>query len=112
MVRGRPKASCVLLDDKIPILVHSDGELGQRRTSKSKRCVRLDEIVAIQNGRRTDVFSRTKDGDLSAVFHHHKSQNSGFRGRDERWERSMTRACCVEEPGYWLNWSYKYFLFH
>ena len=35
---------------------------------RSRTQVRLDEIVAIQNGRRTDVFSRTKDGDHNCSF--------------------------------------------
>ena len=67
--RGRPKPRAFWLDD-----TDSDSwyirwcELGQRRTRKSKRCVCIDDIVDIQNGRRTDVFSRSKGGNSDSSF--------------------------------------------
>lgn len=59
--RGRPKVRAFWLDDEESDWYIRWCEVGQRtRKGKSKRCVRIADIVDIRSGRKTDVFNRFK----------------------------------------------------
>jgi len=67
--RGRPKPRAFWLDHgEMEGMYIRWCEVSQRRTRKSKRCVNLVDIVDIRTGRRTNVFSRSKGGNIDCSF--------------------------------------------